>query len=133
MSKKTPPYDGYLDNLIDPIVEDRILAFIDQKWTAKRPPTVAARLLALIVALHARGMPYPPRQHVRAAVGTTSPDGIDDAISLYLGRELISLEIRAVEGNIKKRASSTLEKYYIPSTELVMVATRTGRRFNRAA
>jgi hypothetical protein len=87
----------------------------------KRPPEVACKLLALIVELHLRGHAYPPRRQVAKFLGA-SPFGLDAAINRALERELISIEMRTVEGHIKQRTSVKQEKHYVPSDELLEAA-----------
>lgn len=111
---------------IDPSLADRIEEYLLQTYGMRRRPTAAARLMALIVELHARGMPFPQREAAATEVGC-SVFGVDAALSNYLARGELTVEIRTVPGNVQQRESVIREKYYTPSTQLLGLANRSRR------
>jgi len=97
--------------------------YLTRKYNSKRPPEVAAKVLALVVELHERGEPFPMREHVASDLGC-SKWGVDAVLNTAMARELIKIEI-GVEDSLKisYRPAVTQDRYYIPSSELLMVAT----------
>lgn len=117
---------------VDDSLADRIEEYLLQTYAMRRRPTAAARLLALIVDLYTKGLPFPQRTAVARDIGC-SKDGVDAALSSYLARDEIALEMRMVPGNVAKRESVIRERYFIPSQTLLTIAGRTKNTALRAA
>lgn len=105
-------------------VADRIEDFIATHYEPRRPPVVAARLLAYLVALNgsgARKTPFPSRSEVAEAL-YCSKDGLDAAISVALLRHLITIEVKTVQsfGIVSgKREGVIRHRYYVPTRKLL--------------
>lgn len=99
-----------------------ILDFLMAKYPIKRPPLGTANLLAFIVELNKRGMPFPTRHLAAEHVGM-SVFGMDGAIAASLARGLITMEYEIHEGNIARREGVVKHRHYVPSGELLAAAT----------
>jgi hypothetical protein len=123
-SNKNPssPWPAVPQHVIDGLVQ-----FLIEEQRMCRPPEQAARLLAYIVQLHKKGMPWPSRREVSERLGISIAT-IDAAISARLADGYITHETRIVEGNVKKRKSSVKEKYLVPSQDLVDAFDRLYRK-----
>lgn len=102
---------------------DEIQTFLTTRWWTKRPPDVSARTLALVVELWRHSMPFPERQHAADELNCTRW-GIDAAITLALGRELISIHVETPWREDRGAIGVFRMKYYIPCQELVDLAAR---------
>jgi hypothetical protein len=94
-------------------------AYLEQ-FDPRRPPVVAAPLLALIVELYRKGLPFPTRQEAAELVGGTK-NGIDSALSTAMSRGLISCQLRQAPGHVARRESVIHHRYYIPNADLLAV------------
>jgi hypothetical protein len=96
---------------------DAIMGVLKSQQGMRRPPEKAAKLLALIVALHKQGRPFPPRDEVAAAIGA-AVSTVDAALSTRLNEGYIKLDVETPRGNVRRRNSVIRERYYIPSNQL---------------
>jgi len=106
----------------------RILEHLQTRYGSKRPPDVAARVLALLIVLYEQDAPYPERDAVSQFLGCT-PYGADVAISMALERELLSIEVRVTQSEkMKSRLPGAVRStYYRPSPALLSIAGRADR------
>lgn len=102
---------------VRPIVADALADFLRAKRGADRPPHKAATLLALIVELHKRGLPFPSRQAVADAVGC-SVQAVDYTLGVYLAEGWLDQAVGVREGNVAKFPSVVRDRFYVPSQEL---------------
>lgn len=106
----------------DPDLALQIEAFLATHYEPRRPPLVAARLLALLVELAKDPpMPFPPRQLVATRLAC-SKDGLDAAISVALERRLIKMSVETVKSfGIKsgRRVGVIRHRYYTPTAKLL--------------
>lgn len=115
-SRSSPPrYRAAVAGLIE--------HYLMEKFGMRKPPESAARLLALILELHAHGQPFPQRRLAAEAIGA-SVFGVDAALSVALARGLITTRLETIEGNVQQRLSVIRLKYYIPAPELLALARR---------
>ncbi len=103
---------------ISPIVVQAITDMLIAQRGMKRPPEKAAKLLALIVELHRRRRPFPPRDEVAAAIGASIAT-VDAALSTRLDEGYITLDVETPHGNVRRRNSVIRARYYIPSRQLL--------------
>lgn len=109
---------------------DAVRDWMHQHRNIRRPPDIAAPLLALICWLYDReeGYPLPTRERLavwvtgndeRAANGRMKAAGsIDAALTTALGMDEIREEVRTVQGRVEGRASARRLRYIIPSDDL---------------
>lgn len=100
---------------------DRLIVFLQGKHEMKKRPFAAAGFLALVIALHKKKLPFPPRQDAADAIGC-SKFGLDAAISVALARGLITPRSGTIQGNVERRESVVRVRYYDPAPELLAVA-----------
>lgn len=109
-----PPLPPVPQKLIDDVQE-----WLMTTYEMKRPPTVAAAVLAFVMILHARGEPFPMREDVAYHLGCTAW-GIDAALSLALAREVLTIRIETEESTaIEQRRGVIRYRHYIPSDEML--------------
>lgn len=99
----------------------RIERGLIQRFGMKRRPSAAARLLALILRLHERGEPFPPRSEAADHCGCTIW-AVDGALSVALARGLIQPVERTKPGNVVQRDSVIRLKFYLPTADLFALA-----------
>jgi hypothetical protein len=102
-------------------LRDTIQDFITETYNSKRPPTVAATILGLIIELSHKRQPFPTRATV-AEFANCSIFTVDSTISQCLQRGLITESVETVEGNVQKRESIIRHRYYTPTKRLLMAA-----------
>lgn len=100
---------------------DAIEAWMIGRYAMRRPPAVAARVLAMICDLHAAQAPFPQRTHVAHVAGCTI-FGVDVALNTALTRGDITLESRLAPGFIAARESVRRHRHYVPCHELLSLA-----------
>lgn len=127
--KRVPGKDPKLPRL-DPTVVDAIEKFLMDAYGMKRPPTSAAIVLALAVALHENDQAWPVRRLVAELAGCTV-FGVDAALSVQLDRGLIEETVRTSKGNVQRRESIVRSRYYKPSQQLLAVVRSITRLHNR--
>lgn len=111
----------------DQAVVDAIEKHLLTSYDMKRPPLIAAAVLAMIVDLSRLGQAFPEREYL-AKFLNCSKFGIDAAISTALARREITMTIGIEPGKIAARDSVVKYRYFHPSEELVSVARRARRR-----
>ena len=97
--------------------QDRIEAALTLLTGAKRPPTVRAGWLALILELDRHGIPYPAREIVAAYLNTTK-DGVDSAKNTSLALGLVTKKSGYVPGNNKQWENVVEQTFYVPTRKL---------------
>lgn len=112
---------------ISPIVIDAITEMLMDDQGMLRPPEKAAALLALIVELHKKKLPFPRREAVSEAIGA-SVSTVDAALSTRLDEGYITIAMETSRGNVQRRNSIVRERYYIPSKKLLEVANKASRK-----
>lgn len=121
---KTPPSHRELSKLRPSgALVDLVENFLHEKYPSRKRALVSASVLALILELDELKKPFPPRQQVADALNC-SIFGVDAAISVALGRGLLSVEIKVLQGNVEQRDSAIRERYLIPSARLRGVVAR---------
>lgn len=100
-----------------------IMDLLISRQGMKRRPEKAAELLALVVELHERHRPFPPRAEVAAAIGA-SVSTVDAALSTRLDEGYITMEVETPHGRVQRRNSVIRERYYVPSNELQEVVAK---------
>lgn len=101
--------------------------FLLTSYKMKRPPEVAAKLLALIIELWQREQPFPQREHVAHSLGCTKW-GVDNALSVALARELITTEVGTeISTRMTHRDGVIRHRYYIPCDALVKATGKAHR------
>lgn len=115
--RQTPPP-------IDKDAAARIETFLMQTYDMKRPPVVAAALLALILKLHETRAPFPPRRTVSDRIGC-SIFGVDAALSVALSRGLIRQTTATENGRVSARDSIVRVRFYVPTQRLLFAAAAT--------
>lgn len=98
-----------------------IEGWLVQRYGMRRPPVVAARLLAMICDLHAIQAPFPQRAYACTVIGS-SIYGVDVALNTALTRGDVTLESRLAPGHITARESVLRHRHYTPSAELQALA-----------
>jgi hypothetical protein len=96
---------------------DAVEQFLMAAYASRKPPIIAASVLALIVELDQRGVAFPPRADVAAAL-QCSVFGIDGAIALALRRELISLKMHVQPGKAASGSTVNKHRYFVPCQQL---------------
>lgn len=104
------PAGGRVDRDLARVTTEYLLA----SYGMRRPPELAARLLALLCDLADKGLPFPPRAEVAALVGH-SIEGVDSALSVALARGDIVMSAKVKPGNVQQRESVIRERYYTVS------------------
>lgn len=96
--------------------------YLTKQFNSKRPPEVAAKVLALVVELWERDEPFPMRAHVAHDLGC-SKWGVDAVLNTALERELITIRI-GTETSTKTvhRPACVQDRYFTPSDELIMAS-----------
>lgn len=98
---------------------DELQSWLMETYAMKRPPVVAAGVLAFILVLHEKGEAFPMREDVAWHLGCTAW-GIDAALSLALAREMLTIEIETIESTaIEQRRGVNRYRHYVPSAELL--------------
>jgi hypothetical protein len=106
----------------------------------RRPLTVAAPLLALICALHAKGEYFPVRKRVAAwlrdnghAEWTSEhPNAVDKAIQVAVALDEIEIHWAIAEGNVAAMPSILRRRYLVPNAELMDAFRNATVTFGRA-
>jgi hypothetical protein len=106
---------------------DAIQQYLMTHYDMKRPPEVAAQVLALVIECHNRQQPFPKRLRVAEKLGLTGPFGIDSALNTALARDLINEEWYIDTGEVHNRKSVVRHRHYVPSAELLHLASRVQR------
>jgi hypothetical protein len=99
---------------------------------SRRKPTVAASVLALIVELYQRREVFPKRALISKMLGC-SVFGIDAALSSAMARGYICLDIRMVKGRVTNRPSTSKQRFYVPSREVLDRSSYTSVKPSNAA
>ncbi len=101
-------------------MSNKIERWMQLHWPTKRPRRITAVTLALVVDLWRKSQPFPTREEVAATLGC-SKWGIDDALSVALSRELVTIQFDT-EDSTKIFEHVIRNRYYIPCAELVEAA-----------
>lgn len=113
---------------VDPQVCAAISDYLQEHYDSKRPPEVAAAMLALVLELHRTHRPFPPRADVVRAFGLSGPYGLDAAIYTALSRQLITQEMIVADGYTQRREGINQRRRFVPSPELLDIGRRASRR-----
>jgi hypothetical protein len=103
-----------------PVVVDAITEMLISEQGMLRPPEKAAALLALIVELHKKDLPFPPREEVAGYIDA-SLSTVDAALSTRLDEGYITQRVETRRGNVQRRNSVVRERYYDPSPHLISI------------
>lgn len=98
-----------------------VLDWLRTHHFSRRPPEVAAGVLALAIVLHRSERPFPHRALVAEWLNATV-FGIDHALNVALTRGCLRMESRIAQGNVQARESVVRQRYYIPCEELLDLA-----------
>lgn len=109
-AEKARPAGGHVDRDLARAATEYLMA----AYGMRRPPELAARLLALLCDLADQGLPFPPRAEVAALVGH-SIEGVDSALSVALARGDVVMSAKVRPGNVQQRESVIRERYYTVS------------------
>jgi hypothetical protein len=127
------PYEGPPMPRLDRQLEHAITDYLIEAFEIKRPPVQTARLLALIIQLEEKHIPFPPRVVAARAIGG-SKFGLDVAISMSLARGLIAQEMtttHTVKNN--QRDGAIRHRLYRPTAKLLQGIGRFRHTKTRAA
>jgi hypothetical protein len=128
------PYTGPPMPRIDKQLVQAIEAYLIEAFEIKRPPIQTAKLLALIVQLEEKHIPFPrPRTVASRAIGG-SKFGMDVALNTALARGLITQEMTttyATENN--QREGVIRHRIYKPTAKLLQGIGRFRHTRTRAA
>lgn len=110
---------------------DAITEWMATHRNFRRPPDIAAPLLALVCWLYDRPEPYPLPSRERLAVWITGDDSRDDkgrlrkagsvdaALTTALGEGEVREELRTVLGRVSGRTSARRYRYITPARQLL--------------
>lgn len=102
------------DGMVDDQLAIAITEYLVASYGMRRPPTLNARLLALIAALADKGLPFLTRADAAEMTGFTV-EGVDSALSVALARGDITMSVKMRPGNVQQRESVIRERYYAVS------------------
>ena len=126
IGNRTPDIEAEARKLprINPIVAAAIENMMMQDQGMQRRPERAARLLALIVALHKNGKPFPHREVAAEAIGgAKSKYTVDTALRNALADGYVSMTVETTPGNMASRDVSVRKvRKFIPSPALLATA-----------
>lgn len=117
---------------LSPIVVDALTEMLqEENENVKRPPELAAKLLALAAEWHTdhKGpQPMPTRQEVAEYLGC-SKDHIDGTISQRVAQGYLSDIRETTQGNVQQRDSIIRLRFLKPSRKVLEVVERAKRGF----
>lgn len=111
---------------LDPYVTDAVLDYWTTRYRSNRPPSIAAKVLTLIIELEREGRPFPNRHAVAAALDC-SVFGVDAVVAAALARGEIEMEVRVEPGEIQSRDGVVKHRVFHPGEGLIHAA-RAGKR-----
>ena len=98
---------------------------------SQRQPEATARLLVLVVKMHHTHTPWPTRGEVARHLGISMPL-VDVAISQRQAQGLIRVVTKYAQGFVKRRGSVIMQKFVIPSPDLIAAVESAAPRPRRA-
>lgn len=113
MPRKVKDYEGELPE-ISPAVVDALVEMLMTDQGMTKPPRKAAAVLALVVELYKRGMEFPPRDIVAAALDT-SKYTVDSALSTRIAEGYLAERVEYEEGSVSNRQGVVRLRYIDPS------------------
>ncbi len=116
---------------IDRAMCERIKNYIADHYGSRRPPKHTAAILATLVEMHRRAMPFPDRKLLAKHVGC-SEWGLDNCINTSMLRNLVVIQVETAPGNVSSRESIVQVKYVRPTTALMRIAEGDGREVRAA-
>lgn len=116
----------------NPVVVEAICEMLmEQHENVKRPPVKSAALLALAVELYKTNTPFPSRMAVALKLDC-NVFTVDAALSSRIEEGYLQQVVETTTGNVAKRNSIVRHRFYVPSQELIDVATMATKRQKRA-
>jgi hypothetical protein len=110
---------------------ENVYKFLHERRNYRRPPDIAAPLLALVCWLYDRPTPYPFPSRERVAIWITGDESrdannrlrkagsVDTALTTALGLDEVREQTRVEPGRVAKHASARRYRFIIPSKELL--------------
>lgn len=112
----------------NPLAVDALCAMImEQHENIRRPPEKSAALLALAVELHKNHTPFPSRMAVAIKLDC-SVFTVDAALSTRMDEGYLQQVVETETGNVAHRSSTVRKRFYVPSKEVIDIATRAVKR-----
>lgn len=101
---------------------DQLEAFLLTRYETRKPPVVAARLLAFILELNRRGLAFPTRDAAAEHL-CCSKFSVDAALSVALERGLLTIHMETTSSDdITARVGVIRHRYYLPTEVLLLGA-----------
>jgi hypothetical protein len=110
---------GVLVVRIDKLLADRVCEWMKATFDLRKPPRIQACVLALVLQLHEKGMPFPRREEVADHLNC-SKFSIDISLYKSMERNLVTPRFEMVEG-FSSRGGINQVRFLDPSLELIEV------------